>query len=177
MRLRINQMEGEIQPTPESTKGVEHVMPVERVTAPALAPVVPKMKDLKKVAAGRAGAAARHVGQESLLAERKRWWTRDRGLLRHVVWQRHRRNNNSLLRSNSQCMPLLLMWKPTGPLGSYLVELDLPRCMCSPCEHPCHWRSSRWACQQKQQHPEVGPPPHTPWCAQHLKVPDPFLME
>ena len=31
--------------------------------------------------------------------------------------------------------------------------------------------------QQKQKHPVVGPPPRTPWCAQHLKVPDPFLME
>ena len=44
-------------------------MPVERVTAPAPAPVVPKMKDPKKVAAGRAEAAARRVRQESLLAE------------------------------------------------------------------------------------------------------------
>ena len=68
-RLHINQMEGEIQPTPESTKGVEHIVPVERVTAPAPAPVVPKMKDPQKVAAGRAGAAARRVRQESLLAE------------------------------------------------------------------------------------------------------------
>ena len=66
-RLSINQMEGEIERTPELAKGVEHVVPVERVTAPAPAPVVPKMKDPQKVVAGR--AAARHVRQESVLAE------------------------------------------------------------------------------------------------------------
>ena len=84
----------------------------------------------------RPGVRARRAFLQSS-AQRKRQSTRDQRLL---LW-RQRRWLMFLLRSNSQCMPLRHIvsdtkcQKPTGPLGSYLVEPDLPRYMCYACHN------------------------------------------
>ena len=145
-------------------------MPVERVTAPAPAPVVPKMKDPKKVATGRAGAAARRVRQESLLAE-----------LRAAKEAINPRSEAVATRSvaatlaEQQQPDVKADWTPWFPFGGAGLAVLYVLSMRTPMP-PTKLKVSG-ARQQKQQHPEVGPPPRTPRCAQHLKVPDPFLME
>jgi hypothetical protein len=52
-----------------STELMDSTQPVMRVTAPAVEPEGPKIKDPKKVEAGRIGAAARKAKQERLLDE------------------------------------------------------------------------------------------------------------
>ena len=174
-------MEGEIQPTPESTKWVEHIVPVERVTAPAPAPVVPKMKDQKKVAAGRAGAAARRVRQESLLAElhTAKWAInpQSEAVATHNVVATPAEQQQPVARQQPMHAPAADVkadWTPwllfggAGLAALYVLSMQtrMPRTKLT----------VSGARQQKQQHPEFGPPPPTPG-AQYLKVPDPFLME
>ena len=175
-------MGGEIQPTPESPKGVEHVVPVERVTAPAPAPVVPQMKDPKKVAAGRNGAAARRVRQESLLAElraaKQAINPRSEAVATRSVAATPMEQQQPVVKQRPMHAPPadvkadLTPWLLFGGAGLavlYVLSMRTPL--------PPTKLTVSGAHQQKQQHTEVGPPPRTPRCAQHLRVPDPFLMK
>ena len=181
-RLRINLMEGEIQPTPESTKGVEHVGPVERMTAPAPAPVVPKMKDPQKVAAGLSGAAVRRVRQERLLAELRAAKEANNPRSEAVATcsaaatpaeqQQPVAKQQPMHASAADVKADWTPWLLFGGAGLatlYVLSMRTPM-------PPTKLTVSR-AHQQKQQHAEVGPPHQTPRCAQHLKVFNPFLME
>ena len=157
-------------------------MPVARVTAPAPAPVVPKMKDPKKVAAGRAGAAARRVRQESLLAElraaKEAINPRSEAVATRSVAATLAEQQQPVAKQQPMHAPAADVkadWTPWLLFGGaglavlYMLSMRTPM--------PPTKLTVSGARQQKQQHPEVGPPPRTPRCAQHLKVPDPFLME
>ena len=128
------------------------------------------MKDPKNVATGRAGAAARRVRQESLLAE-----------LRAAKEAINPRSEAVATRSvagtlgEQQQPDVKADWTPWLLFGGAGLAVLYVLSMRTPMP-PTKLKVSG-ARQQKQQHPEVGPPPRTPRCAQHLKVPDPFLME
>ena len=163
----------EIQPTPELMEGVESV------TVPAPVPVVAsltaKTKDQKKVAAGRARAAARCARQESLLAE-----------LRAV-----KEAINPLSEAVAEA---------ATPVADVFVAKQQP--MHAPATHIVRHKVSKadwtpwllfagaglaalYVLRTPQQHPEVArsvssgasQSPSTPRCAQQLKVTDPFHME
>ena len=162
------------------------------MTTPAPVPVAAsptaKSKDPKKVAAGRAGAAARKAKQESLLEE---------------------------LRAAKQSLQTEAVAEAATPVADVVVakQQEQPVAKQQPMPAPgdpgdpvkadwtpwillvgaglaalCVWRSPLVKLterQQKQQHPEARSsgatlarqPPATPRCAQHLKVPDdPFYM-
>ena len=165
------------------------------MTTPAPVPVAAsptaKSKDPKKIAAGRAGAAARKAKQESLLEE---------------------------LRAAKQSLQTEAVAEAATPVADVVVakQQEQPVAKQQPMPAPgdpwdpvkadwtpwillvgaglaalCVWRSPLVKLterQQKQQHPEArssgatlarqpDPRSTTPQCAQQLKVPDPFHME
>ena len=159
---------------------------------PAPVPVVAsptvKSKDPKKVAAGRAGAAARRARQECLLAElraaKEAIAPAAIPVADEAVTQTRSVSCEATQSVKQQPMPapvdpgdpVKADWTPRILLvGAGLAAL-------------CVWRSPLVKLterQQKQQHPEARSsgatlarqPPATPRCAQHLKVPDdPFYM-
>ena len=162
------------------------------MTTPAPVPVAAsptaKSKDPKKVAAGRAGAAARKAKQESLLEELR---AAKQSLqpeavaetatpVADVVVAKQQEQPVADVPSQQPMPapgdPVKADWTPWILLvGAGLAAL-------------CVWRSPLVKLterQQKQQHPEARSsgatlarqPPATPRCAQHLKVPDdPFYM-
>ena len=168
----INQMEAD-QPTPESMKGVEHVVPVERVTAPTPAPVVPKTKDPKKVAAGRAGAVARRARQESLLAElRAAKEAVNQSEAAAVLVEQQQQPVAAQHPMHAPAADVKADWTPWllfGGAGLAVLYVFSMR--------PCTPPEKSGARQQEQQHPEVSQPPLAPRRAQQLNASDPFVME
>ena len=164
----------------ESTEGLE------RVTMPAPVPVAAsptaKSKDPKKVAAGRAGAAARKAKQESLLEELR---AAKQSLQTEAVAEAATPVADVVPKEQpvAKQQPMPAPGDPGDPVKAdwtpwiLLVGAGLAAL--------CVWRSPLVKLterQQKQQHPEArssgaSQPPPTPRCAQHLKVPDdPFYM-
>ena len=160
-------------------------MPVERVTAPAPVPVVvsatAKPKDPKKVAAGRAGAAARKANQECLLAE---LCTVKHSLGSEAVaeattpvaadvpsqQQMHAPATHSVRHevSKADWTPWLLFCGPVAvALYMFVAKQNTPLAKMKVSGAP----------RQKQPHSEASQPPLAPRPAQHLKVADPFHME
>ena len=147
------------------------------------APVVARLKDPKKVAAGRLGAAARRARQESLLAElraAKAAIAEAATPVADIVVAKQQEQPVA----KQQPMPapaadIKADWTPWILVGAGLAAL-------------CVWRSLTpglsvkqtvsGARQQKQLHPEAcslgaSQPPPTLHGAKHLKVPDdPFYM-
>ena len=132
-----------------------------------------KSKDPKKVAAGRAGAAARKAKQERLLKELR---AAKRSLQPDAVADAATPVADVVPKEQpfAKQQPLLAPadpvkadWTPWILVGAGLAAL----CLVKLTEH-----------QQKKKHPEAcssgaRQPPLTPRCAQHLKVPDdPFYM-
>ena len=158
---------------------------LERVTKPAPVVALPtaKPKDPKKVAAGRAGAAARKTKQERLLEElraAKQSLQPDAvaeaamPVADVVVTQSVKQQEQAVAKQQPMPAPAADVksdWTPWILVGARLAAL-------------CVWRSPLVKLterQQKQQHPEAisgaSQPPPTPRCAQHLKVSDdPFYM-
>ena len=165
------------------------------MTTPAPVPVAAsptaKSKDPKKVAAGRAGAAARKAKQESLLEELR---AAKQSLQPEAVAETAtpvadvvvaKQQEQPVADVPSQ-QPMPAPGDPGDPVKAdwtpwiLLVGAGLAAL--------CVWRSPLVKLterQQKQQHPEARSsgatlarqPPATPRCAQHLKVPDdPFYM-
>ena len=159
-------------------------MPASVVASPTAKP-----KDPKKVAAGRAGAAARRARQESLLAELRAAKEAIAPAATPVADEAVTQSSCEATKQQEQPVtqsvkqqpmpahadpgdPVKSDWTPWILVGAGLAAL-------------CVWRSPLAKLterQQKQQHPEARSlgarqPPPTPRCAQHLKVPDPFHME
>ena len=162
----------------ESTEGLE------RVTTPAPVPVMAKSKDPKKVAAGRAGAAARKAKQERLLEELR---AAKQSLQPEAVAEAAtpvadvvvaKQREQPVVKQHPMPSPadpggpVKADWTPWILVGAGLAAL-------------CVWRSPQVKLTerlQKQLYPEARPsgaiqPPPTPRCAQHLKDQDPFHME
>ena len=165
------------------------------MTTPAPVPVAAsptaKSKDPKKVAAGRAGAAARKAKQESLLEE-----------LRAA---KQSLQTEAVAEAATPVADVVPKEQPVADVPSQ-QPMPAPRDPVVALQHVkadwtpwillvgaglaalCVWRSPLVKLterQQKQQHPEARSsgamlarqPPATPRCAQHLKVPDdPFYM-
>ena len=162
------------------------------MTTPAPVPVAAsptaKSKDPKKVAAGRAGAAARKAKQESLLEELR---AAKQSLQTEAVAEAAKPVADVVPKEQpvAKQQPMPAPGDPGDPVKAdwtpwiLLVGAGLAAL--------CVWRSPLVKLterQQKQQHPEAArsassgatlarQPPATPRCAQHLKVPDdPFYM-
>ena len=162
------------------------------MTTPAPVPVAAsptaKSKDPKKVAAGRAGAAARKAKQESLLEELR---AAKQSLQTEAVAEAATPVADVVPKEQP-----VAKQQPMPAPGDPVVALQHVKADWTPwillvgagLAALCVWRSPLVKLterQQKQQHPEArssGPklarqPPATPRCAQHLKVPDdPFYM-
>ena len=151
------------------------------MTTPAPVPVAAsptaKSKDPKKVAAGRAGAAARKAKQESLLEELS---AAKQSLQTEAVAEAATPVADVVPKEQpvAKQQPMPAPGDPGDPVKAdwtpwiLLVGAGLAAL--------CVWRSPLVKLterQQKQQHPEArssgaSQPPPTPRCAQHLKVPD-----
>ena len=154
------------------------------MTTPAPVPVAAsptaKSKDPKKVAAGRAGAAARKAKQESLLEELR---AAKQSLQTEAVAEAVTPVADVVPKEQpvAKQQPMPAPGDPGDPVKAdwtpwiLLVGAGLAAL--------CVWRSPLVKLterQQKQQHPEARSsgatlarqPPATPRCAQHLKVPD-----
>ena len=153
------------------------------MTTPAPVPVVAsptaKSKDPQKVAAGRAGAAARKAKQERLLEELRaaKQSLRPEAVAEAatpvadvVVADGTSQQEQPMPAPADPGDPVKADWTPWILVGAGLAALCLVKLTFR---------------QQKQQHPEAArsassgarQPPPTPRCAQHLKVPDdPFYM-
>ena len=142
---------------------------------PVVASPTAKSKDPQKVAAGRAGAAARKAKQERLLEELR---AAKQSLRPEAVAEAATPVADVVAKQQEQPMPapadpgdpVKADWTPWILVGAGLAALCLVKLTFR---------------QQKQQHPEAArsassgarQPPPTPRCAQHLKVPDdPFYM-
>ena len=155
---------------------------------PVVASPTAKSKDPKKVAAGRAGAAARRARQESLLAELRAAKEAIAPAATPVADEAVTQTRSvSCEATKQQPMPapvdpgdhVKADWTPWILLvGAGLAALCVTYMSRSPLVKLTEP-------QQKQQHPEARSsgatlarqPPATPRCAQHLKVPDdPFYM-
>ena len=155
------------------------------MTTPAPVPVAAsptaKSKDPKKVAAGRAGAAARKAKQESLLEELR---AAKQSLQTEAVAEAATPVADDVVAKQQEQpvakqQPMPAPGDPGDPVKAdwtpwiLLIGAGLAAL--------CVWRSPLVKLterQQKQQHPEArSSGAATPRCAQHLKVPDdPFYM-
>ena len=162
------------------------------MTTPAPVPVAAsptaKSKDPKKVAAGRAGAAARKAKQESLLEELR---AAKQSLQTEAVAEAATPVADVVPKEQpvAKQQPMPAPVDPGDPVKAdwtpwiLLVGAGLAAlCVTYMSRSPLVKLTER---QQKQQHPEARSsgatlacqPPATPRCAQHLKVPDdPFYM-
>ena len=162
------------------------------MTTPAPVPVAAsptaKSKDPKKVAAGRAGAAARKAKQESLLEELR---AAKQSLQTEAIAEAATPVADVVPKEQP-----VAKQQPMPTPGDPVVALQHVKADWTPwillvgagLAALCVWRSplvKLMERQQKQQHPEARSsgatlahqPPATPRCAQHLKVPDdPFYM-
>ena len=157
------------------------------MTKPAPVPVAAsptaKSKDPKKVAAGRAGAAARKAKQESLLEELR---AAKQSLQTEAVAEAATPVADVVPKEQP-----VAKQQPMPAPGDPVVALQHVKADWTPwillvgagLAALCVWRSplvKQTERQQKQQHPEARSsgatlarqPPATPRCAQHLKVPD-----
>ena len=162
-------------------------MPAPVQVSSSAASLTAKPKDPKKIAAGRAGAAARRAKQQALLEELR--------AAKHslqpeakaatpvanvVVADGTSQQEQPVVKQQPMPAPAADVkadWTPWILVGAGLAPLCVSYMTRSPLV-----KLKLTEGQQKPQHPEArssgtSQPPPTPLCAQHLKAPDPFHME